>query len=170
MINISAVEHIHKMLMLLSSQIYPAVVYAMQVKRPTLRHHYENVPMQHTDFFSYFCSNIDRGYALEPPHQGGSNEYPQFMFWIKNKKNRFNPANPSFYCTKVGFKGIYISRIRFPDVAGVHGCYLLYNRFVLQGYKIATQCLQPCFNNKMLNLTLTFMIMNHSSHAINISL
>ena len=31
--------------------------------------------------FSYFCSkNIDGGYSLEPPRQGGSNEYPQSVF------------------------------------------------------------------------------------------
>ena len=29
-------------------------------------------------------------------HRGGSNEYPQCMFWIKNKKIRYTPANPSF--------------------------------------------------------------------------
>ena len=27
-----------------------------------------------------FAQNIDCGYTLEPPHQGGSNEYPQSMF------------------------------------------------------------------------------------------
>ena len=26
------------------------------------------------------------GYTLEPPQRGGSNEYPQSMFWSKNKK------------------------------------------------------------------------------------
>ena len=32
---------------------------------------------------------------LEPPHGGGSNEYPQSMFWMKNKKNRYlNPCKP----------------------------------------------------------------------------
>ena len=31
--------------------------------------------------FSYFCSSIDCGYSLEPPRRGGSNEYPQSMFW-----------------------------------------------------------------------------------------
>ena len=30
--------------------------------------------------------NIDCGYSLEPPHQGGSNEYPQSMFLSRNKK------------------------------------------------------------------------------------
>ena len=28
--------------------------------------------------------------------RGGSNEYPQYMFWSKNKKNRYTPANPIF--------------------------------------------------------------------------
>ena len=36
------------------------------------------------------------GYTLEPPRRGGSNEYPQSMFWSKNKKNRETPAYPSF--------------------------------------------------------------------------
>ena len=29
---------------------------------------------------------VDCGYTLEPPCRGGSNEYPQSMFWSKNKK------------------------------------------------------------------------------------
>ena len=40
-------------------------------------------------FFFIFAQNIDCGYMLEPPRRGGSNEYPQSMFWSKqNKKNR----------------------------------------------------------------------------------
>ena len=46
--------------------------------------------------FLIFVQNIDCGYKLEPPRRGGSNEYPQFMFWSKNKKNSYTPANPSF--------------------------------------------------------------------------
>ena len=37
--------------------------------------------------FHIFAQNIDCGYALEPPRRGGSNEYPQCMFWSKNKKD-----------------------------------------------------------------------------------
>ena len=48
------------------------------------------------DIFLIFAQNIDRGYTLEPPRRGGSNEYPQSMFWSKNKKNRYTPAYPSF--------------------------------------------------------------------------
>ena len=32
------------------------------------------------DIFLIFAQNIDRGYTLEPPRRGGSNEYPQSMF------------------------------------------------------------------------------------------
>ena len=45
----------------------------------------------------------------------GSNEYPQFMFWSKNKKNRYTPANPSFFYIKVGFTGVYFSWTCCPD-------------------------------------------------------
>ena len=31
--------------------------------------------------------NIDYGYSLEPPRRGGSNEYPQSMFWAEIWKN-----------------------------------------------------------------------------------
>ena len=34
-------------------------------------------------FFLIFAQNIDCGYTLETPRQGGSNEYPQSMFWSK---------------------------------------------------------------------------------------
>ena len=74
---------------------------------------YENLPMQFTEMFSadknenfllknfdiflIFAQNIDCGYTLEPPRRGGSNEYPQSMFWSKKKKkNSYTPAYPSF--------------------------------------------------------------------------
>ena len=47
-------------------------------------------------FFHIFAQNIDCGYTLEPPQGGGSNEYPQSMFWSKNKKKKYTPVNPSF--------------------------------------------------------------------------
>ena len=37
------------------------------------------------------------------------------MFWSKNKKNRYTPSKPQFYYIKVGFKGLFIARICFPD-------------------------------------------------------
>ena len=36
--------------------------------------------------FLIFAQNIDCGYTLEPPRRGGSNEYPQSMFWSKIRK------------------------------------------------------------------------------------
>ena len=73
-----------------------------------------------TGFFLYifliFAQNIDCGYTLEPPRRGGSNEYPQSMFWSKNKKNRYTPRIPQYFYIKMGFKGVYISRTCFPDV------------------------------------------------------
>ena len=56
-------------------------------------------------YFSYFCSNIDCGYSLEPPRRGGSNEYPQSILLSKNKKNKVYLCKPQFYYIKVGFKG-----------------------------------------------------------------
>ena len=33
-----------------------------------------------------------RGYKLELALLGGSNVYPQYMFWSKSKKNKHNPV------------------------------------------------------------------------------
>ena len=59
-------------------------------------------------FFHISAQNIDCGYLLEPPHQGGSNEYPQSMFFSRNKKNNVYPYKPQFCYRKVGFKGVKI--------------------------------------------------------------
>ena len=56
----------------------------------------ENFLQKNFDIFLIFAQNINCGYTLEPPRRGGSNEYPQSMFWSKNKKNRYTPAYPSF--------------------------------------------------------------------------
>ena len=58
----------------------------------------------------FFAQNIDCGYSLEPPRRGGSNEYPQSMFWSKNTKNRYTPAYPSF---KGGLRGIHYTDMFF---------------------------------------------------------
>ena len=56
----------------------------------------ENCQQKNFDILLIFAQNIDCGYTLEPPWRGGSNEYPQSIFWSKNKKNRYTPAYPSF--------------------------------------------------------------------------
>ena len=48
----------------------------------------ENFQLKILIFFFIFAQNIDCVYTLEPPRRGGSNDYPQSMFWSKNKKNR----------------------------------------------------------------------------------
>ena len=47
-------------------------------------------------YFSYFAQNIECGCSLEPPRQGGSNEYPQSMFWAEIWKLMSTPVNPNF--------------------------------------------------------------------------
>ena len=59
-------------------------------------------------FFISLLKNIDCGYSLEPPRQGGSNEYPQSMFLSRNKKNNVYPCRPQFFYIKVEFKGVKI--------------------------------------------------------------
>ena len=52
----------------------------------------DNFQMKQFDIFLIFAHNGDRGYTLEPPHSGGSNErsgsneYPQSMFRAKIRK------------------------------------------------------------------------------------
>ena len=42
--------------------------------------------MKISDIFHISAQNIDWGYSLEPPRRGGSNEYPQTMFWAEIRK------------------------------------------------------------------------------------
>ena len=60
-------------------------------------------------FFFFFVQNIDCVYTvLTSTHN--------LCFGTKIRKNRHILANPSFYCIKVGFKGVYFSWTCFPDV------------------------------------------------------
>ena len=52
-------------------------------------------------FFIFLLKTYIVGTPLEPPHRGGSNEYPQSMFLGINKKNNVYPV-------KVGFVGVKI--------------------------------------------------------------
>ena len=63
---------------------------------------------KNSDIFHSSTQNIVCGFSLEPPHWGGSNEYPQSMFLSRNKKNNVYPCKPQFYYIKVGFKGVKI--------------------------------------------------------------
>ena len=67
----------------------------------------ENFHWKSFDSFLIFAQNIDCGYTLESLRRGGSNEYPQSMFWSKDKKDtcRYTPAYPSFAIKMWGLRG-----------------------------------------------------------------
>ena len=51
-----------------------------------LKPHFYTVKLGFTGvyiIFLFLFKNIDCGYSLELPRQGGSNEYPQSMFWAE---------------------------------------------------------------------------------------
>ena len=75
----------------------------------------DNFSGKNFDIFHISAQNIDCGYSLEPPYQGGSNEYPQFMFLSRNKKINVYPCKPQLYYIKVGFKGVKIIQACFRD-------------------------------------------------------
>ena len=56
----------------------------------------ENFQIKISDIFHISAQNIDCGYLLEPPRRGGSNEYPQSMFWAEIWKIMYTPVKPSF--------------------------------------------------------------------------
>ena len=58
--------------------------------------HYANMSVQYTAIF-HGCKNDDFHMNIFDTFQrGGSNEYPQSMFWSKNKKNMYTRVNPTF--------------------------------------------------------------------------
>ena len=51
---------------------------------------YQNWGLQgYTLIFLFLLKNIDCWYSLEPPRWGGSNEYPQSMFWAEIWKKKY---------------------------------------------------------------------------------
>ena len=60
------------------------------------------------DFFLIFAQNIDCRYTLEPPCRGGSNEYPQSMFWSKKIRKIGIPLHTPLLLYKCGIqRGIH---------------------------------------------------------------
>ena len=57
--------------------------------------------------FLFLLENIDCWYSLEPPRQGGSNEYPQYMFWAEMKISEILSENFQFLVVKFS---IYLNR------------------------------------------------------------
>ena len=62
-------------------------------------------------YFPYFCSkNIDCGYSLEPLRRGGTNEYPQPMFWVEIWKKYQNILSEKFHHFLVVKVSVYLNR------------------------------------------------------------
>ena len=69
---------------------YPGRLYDITKTCPynfdPLKPHFHIVKLGFTGvyiIFLFLLKNIDCGYSLEPPRRGGSNEYPQSMFWAE---------------------------------------------------------------------------------------
>ena len=84
------------MVVVIFKKLYTLRKHAYAINRDFFSFKIENFQLKNFDIFLIFSQNIDCGYTLEPPRRGGSNEYPQSMFWSKNKKNMYTLANPSF--------------------------------------------------------------------------
>ena len=80
-----------------------------------LKPHFYIVKLGFTGVYITFlisAQNIDCGYSLEPPRRGGSNEYPQSMFWAEIWKiSKFFIWKFSFFWV-VKFS-IYLNRLFF---------------------------------------------------------
>ena len=105
--------------------------HALAIYRDFLSFKIENFPLKNFDIFLIFAQNIDCRYTLEPPCRGGSNEYPQSMFWSKNKKKWYTPAYPSFAIIKWGSGGYTFHRhvfLMFFNVLNLYQCLLLFRK------------------------------------------
>ena len=72
-----------------------------------LKPHFYTVKLRFTGVYNIFlisAQNIDCGYSFEPPRRGGSNEYPQSMFWAEIWKNIRD-----FYLKIFSFLGVKFS-------------------------------------------------------------
>ena len=67
--------------------------------------------MKNSGSFPISAQNIHCGYLLEPPRQGGSNDYPQSMFRAEIGNLKYAPVTSSFTVQKWGLRGskLYIS-------------------------------------------------------------
>ena len=50
--------------------------------------------MKNSGSFHISAQNVDCGYLLEPPHWGGSNEFPQSMFFAEIWKLMYTLLTP----------------------------------------------------------------------------
>ena len=77
-----------------------------------LKPHFYIVKLGFTGVYIIFlisAQNIDCGYSLEPPRRGGSNEYPQSMFWAEIRKISEFFLSENFQFLEVKFS-LYLNR------------------------------------------------------------
>ena len=77
-----------------------------------LKPHFYTVKLGFPGVYNIFlisAKNIDCGYSLEPPLRGGSNEYPQSMFWAEIWKKNQSFLSENFQFSWVKFS-IYLNR------------------------------------------------------------
>ena len=83
-----------------------------------LKPHFYIVKLGFTGVYTIFlisAQNIDCGYLLELPQQGGSDKYPQFMFCAKiGKISEFLSENFQFLVVKFSE---YLNRLVFTNVS-----------------------------------------------------
>ena len=86
----------------LSLYIHPVITKTCLYNFDPLKPHFYMVKMGFTEVYNIFlisAQKIDCGYSLEPPRRGGSNEYPQSMFWVEIWKIS------EFFIWKISFFG-----------------------------------------------------------------
>ena len=89
-----------------------------------LKPHFYIVKLGFTGVYIIFlisAQNIDCGYSLEPPRRGGSNEYPQSMFWSEIRKKYQNFFLKIFSLLVVKFS-VYLNRHVFVMSAHFKRC------------------------------------------------
>ena len=97
--------------------LFQSKAVVVHITKTRLFKYIENFTSKHWKFsdknsyiFHISAQNIDCGYSLEPPRRGGSNEYPQSMFWTEIRKLMYTPVNPSFTTLKWGLRGSKLYR------------------------------------------------------------
>ena len=89
------------LVILLIRHIWHAITKTHLYNSDHLKPHFYIVKLGFTGVYIIFlisAQNIESGYSLEPPRRGGSNEYPQSMFWAEIWKiSEFLSENFQFF-------------------------------------------------------------------------
>ena len=67
----------------LPSRKHAYIILTPPAPRTPTSNHFYIVKLGFTGYTLFLLKYIDCRYSLEPPRQGGSNEYPQSMFWAE---------------------------------------------------------------------------------------